>query len=124
MIAISRVISGGFIRSLQSKLCLMNQQVTQGYKKVFLYICLYIWFCLHFSFLMFIIQSMDLERSEIDLPFSVRVYEGGFLGLANDTYIHDIDILVHGTFAHADNITIHHNGQVTYCDQLALRLYT
>jgi hypothetical protein len=28
---------------------------------------------------------MDLERPTIDLPFSVHVYDGGYLGLAPDT---------------------------------------
>jgi hypothetical protein len=29
---------------------------------------------------------MDLERPTIDLPFSVHVYDGGYLGLAPDTF--------------------------------------
>ena len=33
-------------------------------------------------------QEMDLERPEIDLPFSAYVYYGGHLGLAPDTYVH------------------------------------
>ena len=59
------------------------------------------------------LQEMDLERPEVDLPFSVRVYEGGFLGLAYDTYVQGVDIYIHGTFAHPDNITIHHEGEVS-----------
>ena len=33
-------------------------------------------------------QEMDLERSEIDLPFNAYVYNDGHLGLAPDTYVH------------------------------------
>ena len=55
---------------------------------------------------------MDLERAEIDLPFSVRVYEGGYLGLAYDTTIHGVDIYVHGTIEHPRNITMHSGGEV------------
>ena len=32
-------------------------------------------------------QTMDLIRTTIDLPFSVRVYRGGFLGLAHATTV-------------------------------------
>lgn len=56
---------------------------------------------------------MDLERHQIDLPFNVRVYEGGFLGLAYETIIHGVDILVHGTLAHPENVTISHGGKVS-----------
>jgi hypothetical protein len=38
-------------------------------------------------------EVMDLERPTIDLPFSVHVYDGGYLGLAPDTFIHGVDIL-------------------------------
>ena len=57
-------------------------------------------------------QEMDLERAEIDLPFSVRVYEGGYLGLAYDTTIHGVDIYVHGTIEPPRNITMHSGGEV------------
>ena len=57
---------------------------------------------------------MDLERAEIDLPFSVRVYEGGYLGLAYDTIVHGVDIYVHGTVEHPRNITLHSGGEVWF----------
>lgn len=55
---------------------------------------------------------MDLERPEIDIPFSVRVYENGFLGLAYHTYVHGVDIVVHGTLAHPENLTLYKDGKV------------
>lgn len=57
-------------------------------------------------------QEMDLERVHIDLPFSVHVYDGGFLGLAPDTVVHDVDIFLNGTLAHVVNLTVHHGGKV------------
>lgn len=39
-------------------------------------------------------QDMDLERTEIDLPFNAYVYYGGHLGLAPDTYVHGRIILL------------------------------
>jgi hypothetical protein len=55
-------------------------------------------------------QVMDLERAEIDLPFSVRAYAGSYLGLAPFTIVHGVSIWMHGELAHIDNITLHHNG--------------
>ena len=43
-------------------------------------------------------QEMDLERPEIDLPFSAHVYDGGYLGLGTDTNIHGVDIFLNGQF--------------------------
>ena len=55
---------------------------------------------------------MDLERAEIDLPFNVRVYEGGFIGLAPITYVHDVHIWLHSEMDHVENITIRRNGSL------------
>ena len=57
-------------------------------------------------------QIMDLQRPKIDLPFNVHVYPGGFLGLAPDTYIEDIDIFLNGTLAYIENLTLHHDGNL------------
>ena len=59
-------------------------------------------------------QEMDLERPEIDLPFHLRVYEGGDAGLAYETTVHGVDIYVHGTIEHPRNITIHSGGEVIF----------
>ena len=61
---------------------------------------------------------MDLERPEIDLPFNVVVYEGGFLGLAYDTVVHGVKILVRGTLDHPENMTVTHGGEVRACNIL------
>ena len=55
-------------------------------------------------------QKLDLFRPEIDLPFSARVYAGGFLGLAPYTIIHGVSIWLHGIVAHIENMTLHHGG--------------
>lgn len=55
---------------------------------------------------------MDLERQKIDLPFSVHVYDGGYLGLAPDTFIHGVDIFLNGTLANVENLTLHHEGKL------------
>jgi hypothetical protein len=57
-------------------------------------------------------QIMDLKRHKIDLPFNVHVYPDGFLGLATDTYVQDIDIFLNGTLAYVDNLTLHHDGNL------------
>ena len=57
-------------------------------------------------------QVMDLKRERIDLPFSVHVYPGGFLGLAPDTYVQEVDIFLNGTLAYIENITLHHDGNL------------
>lgn len=57
-------------------------------------------------------QTMDLYRQKIDLPFSVHVYNGGFLGLAPDTIIHNVEIFLNGTLANVDNLTIHRGGKL------------
>ena len=59
-------------------------------------------------------QVMDLlaenVSEESDLPFNTYVYEGGYLGLAPITYIHDVEIHLSGIMAHVKNITLRHNG--------------
>lgn len=57
-------------------------------------------------------QVMDLQRDKIDLPFNVHVYPSGFLGLAPDTYVQDINIFLNGTLAYIDRLTLHHNGNL------------
>lgn len=57
-------------------------------------------------------QEMDLEREHIDLPFGVRVYEDGFLGMATDTEIHGVQIFLNGTLAHVTHLKIHHKGKL------------
>jgi hypothetical protein len=37
---------------------------------------------------------MDLNREEIDLPFSVRAYAGSYLGLAPFTIVHGVSIWI------------------------------
>lgn len=54
-------------------------------------------------------QVMDLYRQEVDLPFSAHVYPGGYLGLAFDTVIHNVEIIVRGVLANMKNVTLHHN---------------
>ncbi|PIK55158.1 hypothetical protein BSL78_07888 [Apostichopus japonicus] len=56
-------------------------------------------------------QEMDLFREEIDLPFNVRVYEDGHLGLANRTVVHDVTIYLDGALSHVNNLTLHHGGR-------------
>ena len=55
-------------------------------------------------------QTMDLIRPTIDLPFNVRVYRGGFLGLAPATEVHGVEIHVDGVISYVKNLTLHHGG--------------
>ena len=55
-------------------------------------------------------QTMDLVRPNIDLPFHVRVYRGGFLGLAPSTEVHGVEIHVAGVISYVKNLTLHHGG--------------
>ena len=55
-------------------------------------------------------QTMDLLRKDIDLPFNVKVYRGGHLGLAPVTTIHGVSIQVEGVISHIRNLTLHHGG--------------
>ena len=57
-------------------------------------------------------QVMDLERPEIDLPFNVRVYTKGYIGLAPFTIVHGVTIWLHGEMDHVENITLHHGGHL------------
>ncbi|PIK61099.1 hypothetical protein BSL78_01924 [Apostichopus japonicus] len=55
-------------------------------------------------------QEMDLERPEIDLPFSTYVYHDGHLGLAPKTVVHGVEIFNAGLLSHIVNLTLHHGG--------------
>ena len=57
-------------------------------------------------------QEMDLERDDIDLPFSVYVYQGAHLGLAPRTVVHGVEIYNAGTLSHIQNLTLHHGGYI------------
>lgn len=57
-------------------------------------------------------QLLDLNRTEIDLPFSVHVYDKGYLGLAPYTEVHGVNIHVHGVIANIENLLLHHNGHL------------
>lgn len=59
-------------------------------------------------------QTMDLLREIIDLPFNVRVYRGGFLGLALDTTIHGVTLYLEGVLSYIKNLTLHHGGVVHF----------
>ena len=55
-------------------------------------------------------QTMDLERPEIELPFSVRAYAGSYVGLAPISIVHNVSIWMHGELDHVVNMTLHHKG--------------
>lgn len=55
-------------------------------------------------------QFMDLNRSEIDLPFNVHVYSGGYLGLAPKTTVHGINLHIDGVIENIQNLLLHHAG--------------
>ena len=57
-------------------------------------------------------QQMDLERQKIDLPFSVHVYAGGYLGLAPDTHVFGVHIFLNGTLANVKNLTLYNEGKL------------
>ena len=57
-------------------------------------------------------QEMDLERDDIDLPFSVYVYQGAHLGLAPRTVVHGVEIYNAGALSHIQNLTLHHGGYI------------
>lgn len=59
-------------------------------------------------------QTMDLNREEIDLPFNVRVYQNGHMGLAPMTFVHGIKIHNHGLITRMINITLHHGGEIYF----------
>lgn len=56
-------------------------------------------------------QEMDLYRDEINLPFNVRVYQDGHLGLANRTVAHGVTIYLDGALSYVNNLTLHHGGR-------------
>lgn len=55
-------------------------------------------------------QVMNLFRPKIDIPFNVRVYKEGFLGLAPYTEVHGVQLYIQGILAHIHNLTLHHGG--------------
>ena len=57
-------------------------------------------------------QTMELYRPEIDLPFNLHIYKGGYVGLAPLTEVHGVEIIVSGTIGHIQNLTLHHKGQL------------
>ena len=57
-------------------------------------------------------QTLDLERPEIDLPFNLHIYKGGFVGLAPVTEVHGIEIIISGILAYVKNLTMHHSAQL------------
>ena len=58
-------------------------------------------------------QVMDLQRPEVDTPFNVRVYAGGYVGLAPFTIVHGVTIWLFGEMAWVENITLHHGGHLS-----------
>ena len=56
-------------------------------------------------------QVMDLHRPEIDIPFSVHVYAGGYLGMAPYTEVHGVTLYISGAVDHIQNMTLHHGGE-------------
>ena len=58
-------------------------------------------------------QVMDLYREVIDLPFTVRVYADGNLGLGDATIVHGIHIYLTGSLARIRNLTLHHGGKLS-----------
>jgi len=58
------------------------------------------------------LQSMDLERPYIDLPFSAHVYKLGHLGLAPVTHVHGVTIWLSGALTHVRNITVRRHGRL------------
>jgi hypothetical protein len=59
-------------------------------------------------------QTMDLERSELDMPFSTFVYYGGYLGLGHFTDMHGVFMVVEGVIDHVYNLTLIQNAQVNF----------
>ena len=60
-------------------------------------------------------QIMDLNRPFLDTPFSSYVYDGGYLGLAPDTFLESVFAHIEGTVDHIHNLTLIQGG--------GLRLY-
>ena len=55
-------------------------------------------------------QVMDLKRHFLDTPFSTYIYDGGYLGLATETYLEKVFIHVEGTVDHIHNLTLMQGG--------------
>lgn len=55
-------------------------------------------------------QVMDLKRYFLDTPFSSYVYDGGYLGLAPETYLESVFAHIEGTVDHIHNLTLIQGG--------------
>ena len=55
-------------------------------------------------------QLIDLERSEIDVPFNVHVYRGAYLGLAPQTTVHGVNLHIDGVIKNIEDLLLHHDG--------------
>ncbi|KAH3816398.1 hypothetical protein DPMN_117914 [Dreissena polymorpha] len=55
-------------------------------------------------------QIMDLKRPFLDTPFSSYVYDGGYLGLAPDTFLESVFAHIEGTVDHIHNLTLVQGG--------------
>ena len=55
-------------------------------------------------------QVMDLNRPFLDTPFSSFVYDGGYLGLAPDTFLEGVFAHIEGTVDHIHNLTLVQGG--------------
>lgn len=55
-------------------------------------------------------QVMDLNRYFLDTPFSSYVYDGGYLGLAPETFLESVFVHVEGTVDHIHNLTLIQGG--------------
>ncbi|KAL8620479.1 hypothetical protein ACOMHN_056871 [Nucella lapillus] len=53
-------------------------------------------------------QTLDLQRPEIDLPFSLHVYPRGHAGLAPSTVLQGVDLFLRGTLGGVANLTLNH----------------
>ena len=51
-------------------------------------------------------QTMNLQRHEIDTPFSSYVYQHGYLGLATYTSLHSVAIHLEGDLEHVVHLTL------------------
>lgn len=60
-------------------------------------------------------QTMDLYRYFLDTPFSSYIYDGGYLGLAPETFLEGVFVHIEGTMDHIHNLTLIQGG--------GLRLY-
>ena len=59
-------------------------------------------------------QQMDLDREELDTPFSTYVYEGGYLGLGARTELHGVFVDIKGTVDHIHHLTMVNSGRMYF----------